>query len=46
MVMQPEPDEGPVPVAIEYRVDPPKVPEFLNALLDYQRIRSRGGAMR
>jgi MFS family permease len=46
MVTQPEPDEGPVLVAIEYRVDPEKVPEFLDALHDYQRIRRRDGAMR
>jgi len=46
MVTQPEPDEGPVLVAIEYRVDPVKAPEFLDALHDYQRIRRRDGAMR
>lgn len=46
MVTQPEPDEGPVLVTIEYRVDPQKVPEFLDALHDYQRIRRRDGAMR
>jgi len=46
MVTQPEPDEGPVLVAIEYRVDPEKVPEFLDALHDYQRIRRRDGATR
>ena len=46
MVTQPEPDEGPVLVAIEYRVAPKKVPEFLEALHDYQRIRRRDGAMR
>jgi MFS family permease len=46
MVTQPDPDEGPVLVAIEYRVDPQKVPEFLDALHDYQRIRRRDGAMR
>jgi Transmembrane secretion effector len=34
MVTQPEPDEGPVLIAIEYRVDPEKVPEFLDALHD------------
>ena len=46
IVTHPEPDEGPVLVAIEYRVDPEKVPEFLDALHDYQRIRRRDGAMR
>jgi len=46
MVTQPEPDKRPVLVAIEYRVDPEKVPEFLDALHDYQRIRRRDGAMR
>jgi hypothetical protein len=46
MVTEPEPDEGPVLGAIEYKVDPEKVPEFLDALHDYQRIRRRDGAMR
>jgi MFS family permease len=46
MVTQPEPDEGPVLVAIEYRVDRERVPEFLDALHDYQRIRRRDGAIR
>jgi hypothetical protein len=43
---QPEPDEGPVLVTIEYRVDPGKVAEFLDALHDYERIRRRDGAVR
>jgi quinol monooxygenase YgiN len=46
MLTQPEPEEGPVLVTIEYRVGPDKVPEFLDALHDYQRIRRRDGAMR
>lgn len=46
MVMQPQPDEGPVLVAVEYRVAPENVPEFLDALHDYQRIRRRDGAVR
>jgi Transmembrane secretion effector len=46
MVKAPEPGEGPVLVAVEYKVDPKQVPEFLDALHDYQRIRRRDGAMR
>jgi len=46
MVTQPEPDEGPVLVAVEYRVDQDKVQEFLEAMHDYQRIRRRDGATR
>ena len=46
MVTQPEPDEGPVLVAVEYRVDSQKVPQFLDALHDYQRVRRRDGAVR
>jgi hypothetical protein len=46
MVTQPELDEGPVLVAIEYRVDAQKVAEFLDALHRYQRIRRRDEAIR
>jgi hypothetical protein len=46
MVTQQEPDAGPVLVAVECRVDPREIPEFLDALYDYQRIRRRDGAIR
>jgi MFS family permease len=42
----PEPDEGPVLVTVEYKIDPAKESEFLDAIHDYQRIRRRDGATR
>jgi MFS family permease len=46
MFAEPEPDEGPVLVTIEYKVDPDKAEEFLEAIYKYQRIRRRDGATR
>jgi MFS family permease len=46
MFAEPEPDEGPVLVTIEYKVDPDKAEEFLEAIHKYQRIRRRDGATR
>jgi MFS family permease len=46
MFEQPEPDEGPVLVTIEYKIDPEKSEEFLEAIHKYQRIRRRDGATR
>jgi hypothetical protein len=46
MFTEPEPDEGPVLVTIEYKVDPDKAQEFLEAIHKYQRIRRRDGATR
>ena len=40
-----EPDEGPVLVAVEYKIDPVKESEFLEAIHDYERIRRRDGAV-
>jgi hypothetical protein len=45
MFEEPEPDAGPVLVTVEYKVDPAKEPEFLDAIHDYQRIRRRDGAV-
>jgi Transmembrane secretion effector len=41
MFEEPEPDDGPVLVTVEYKIDPTKESEFLNAIHDYQRIRRR-----
>jgi MFS family permease len=46
MFAEPKPDEGPVLVTIEYKVDPGKAQEFLDAIYKYQRIRRRDGATR
>jgi hypothetical protein len=46
MFEEPEPDDGPVLVTVEYKIDPAKESEFLNAIHDYQRIRRRAGAVR
>jgi MFS family permease len=46
MFAEPEPDEGPVLVTIEYKIDPDRAQEFLEAIHKYQRIRRRDGATR
>jgi MFS family permease len=46
MFEEPEPDEGPVLVTIEYTIDPDKAEEFLEAIHKNQRIRRRDGATR
>lgn len=46
MFEEPEPDEGPVMVTVEYKIDPATESEFLDAMHDYQRIRRRDGATR
>jgi MFS family permease len=46
MFVEPEPDDGPVLVTVEYKIDPVKGPEFLEAIHKYQRIRRRDGATR
>jgi MFS family permease len=43
---EPEPDEGPVLITIEYKIYPDKAREFLQAIHKYQRIRRRDGATR
>jgi MFS family permease len=39
-----EPDRGPVLVTVEYRIDPNRRDEFLQALVEYSRARRRDGA--
>jgi hypothetical protein len=46
MFEDPEPDEGPVLVIVEYKIDPATESQFLDAMHEYQRIRRRDGAIR
>jgi len=46
MFAEPEPDEGPVLVTIEYKVNLDRAKEFLEAIHRCQRIRRRDGATR
>jgi MFS family permease len=46
MFLEPEPDEGPVLVTVEYKIAPDEAQEFLQAIHKYQRIRRRDGATR
>jgi len=43
---EPAPDQGPVLVTVEYKVDPDRTVEFLDAIHTYQRVRRRDGATR
>jgi len=46
MFAEPEPEEGPVMVMVEYKIDPDKAEQFLQAIHKYQRVRRRDGATR
>lgn len=46
MFEEPEPDDGPVLITVEYKIDPAKESEFLDAIHEYERIRRRDGAFR
>jgi quinol monooxygenase YgiN len=46
VVVKPEPEQGPVLVQIEYRIDPDQAREFRQAMGDLRRIRRRDGASR
>jgi hypothetical protein len=43
---EPEPDQGPILVTIEYIIDPKTAPQFLALIYKYQRIHRRDGATR
>jgi len=43
---EPAPDQGPVLVTVEYKIDPHRSAEFLDAIHAYQRVRRRDGATR
>ena len=44
VVVQPESEQGPVLVQIEYRIDPNRAQEFRRAMADMKRLRRRDGA--
>jgi MFS family permease len=45
VVLEPQPQQGPVLVQIEYWIDPNKAPEFGRAMRDLGRVRRRDGAI-
>jgi MFS family permease len=44
MLVEPDPDQGPVLVTVTYVVDAAKAPEFLREIYKYERVRRRDGA--
>jgi len=46
VVVEPKPEQGPVLVQTEYRIDPAQAREFRQAMRDLRRIRRRDGASR
>jgi MFS family permease len=46
VVLEPEPEQGPVLVQIEYWIDPDQAREFRHAMRDLRRVRRRDGASR
>ena len=46
MLIETEPSDGPAITSVEYRIDPEKAGEFLEAMREMRRIRLRDGAIR
>jgi len=46
VAVAPKPDEGPVLVTIEYRIDPNRAKEFRHVMREMKRVRRRDGAFR
>jgi MFS family permease len=46
VIIEPHPEDGPVLVTVEYRIDPARVDEFRKAMDGVKRIVRRDGAMR
>jgi MFS family permease len=46
VVVQPKPEQGPVLVTVEYRIDPNRSQEFRRAMREMKRVRRRDGAFR
>jgi MFS family permease len=46
MIAEPSPDQGPVLVTVEYKIDTKDAKEFLDAIHKYERVRRRDGASR
>lgn len=46
VVWEPDPEDGPVLVTVEYCIAPEQAREFVRAMRDVRRLRHRDGAMR
>jgi MFS family permease len=46
MMIEPEPEEGPVMISVTYQIDPERASDFVRAIGGLKRIRLRDGAMR
>jgi MFS family permease len=46
VVSEPKPEDGPVLITVDYRIDPTRAGEFIEAMREVKRIVRRDGAMR